>query len=380
MPRDEIQPDKLQVARIAKGHTQGSLADCIKVKQAYVSQIEHGQRCPSDEVVERWAEATDTPVDFFLMKEKLIGEGATEILHRKRATLPIKPLTQAHGISNQVRLHLFNLLEEVELESPLPRLRQASGGPEQAASELRRLWRIPLGPLPDLTAYVEASGVPVIVLDLGHRKLRALTVPLIGHGWVVLLNSKLSGAENRFSLAHELGHIVLDHHRSADFLDHEWPSDMGATATRDIEGEADRFAGELLMPESVIRSELRGLQIGQLGTLKRRWRVPMAALIYTAGKLRCIGPGQKRTFYSRLSQLRDSPDSEPGDFEMEQPQMVRTLVRALGDDGWSRSEVAACMRCSEPMLAERYLGERKRLTAVPSDSEPRRVRAVMPRP
>ncbi len=53
------------------------------------------------------------------------------------------------------------------------------------------------------------------------------------------INVTIPADRVRFSLAHEIGHIVV----------HQLPTD-------DMEREADRFAAEFLMPESAVRPDL----------------------------------------------------------------------------------------------------------------------------
>ena len=55
------------------------------------------------------------------------------------------------------------------------------------------------------------------------------------------------------------------------------------TASEDMEHDADAFAAALLMPADDINPELRGLRFRDLGALKARWRVSLAALIRQSG-------------------------------------------------------------------------------------------------
>ena len=70
---------------------------------------------------------------------------------------------------------------------------------------------------------------------------------------IVLAERVTDPAARRFSVAHELGHLVLEHppKRPSELCD------IGARARRkgedDVEAEANAFAGELLLPESLLR-------------------------------------------------------------------------------------------------------------------------------
>lgn len=74
---------------------------------------------------------------------------------------------------------------------------------------------------------------------------------------IVYLNKKLTQNRKRFSLAHELGHILIPWHWGTT-VSHD--SDDGSTDADSrqysaLEREANRFAAELLMPTAWLRSQ-----------------------------------------------------------------------------------------------------------------------------
>ena len=89
---------------------------------------------------------------------------------------------------------------------------------------------------------------------------------------ILFVNSRMPADRARFSLAHELGHLVM----------HECP--LG-----DVEREADRFAAELLMPAREIGPEFpSSISLKTLVPLKARWRISIRALVYRACNLGLI--------------------------------------------------------------------------------------------
>lgn len=110
-------------------------------------------------------------------------------------------------------------------------------------------------------------------------------VPIIG------VNSLHHPNRQRFTIAHELGHLEL--HRemitSNVHVDKKFPALMrdanSATGTEKIEIEANQFASELLMPRSLIQEVLAGKQFdiddeGPIEELAKRFRVSRQALEY----------------------------------------------------------------------------------------------------
>lgn len=103
-----------------------------------------------------------------------------------------------------------------------------------------------------------------------------------------LINAHAPADRFRFSLAHELGHVIL--HR-----------EPGVTATQ--ERQADEFASEFLLPADTIRTELKQgrLTLPRLLELKHRWGVSMAALLRRASTLGVVSDWQYRNLMVELS-------------------------------------------------------------------------------
>jgi Zn-dependent peptidase ImmA (M78 family) len=191
----------------------------------------------------------------------------------------------------------------------------------------------------------EAAAVPVLTFDLGHEKHSAISMPGIAGRHVIVLNSQLPPSAQRFALAHEVGHLVQ--HSGA--------------ASEDMERDADAFAAELLMPAEDIRPELRGVRFRDLGTLKARWRVSLAALIRQGHHLGCISDRQYRTFNIELNKLPGGRKREPGEFDPEQPRLMRHIISHYQSEvGYSVDELLRAMVITRERLDEYYLGAPQR--------------------
>lgn len=334
------------LARDGAGLTQTSLASQIGVSQAFVSKIENGFEVPSPELVLRIADACAVPPEFFEQKQVPLGEGLVDLYHKKRLTLPVKPLRKANAAANICRMEAMRLLETVDFDGqqPFPVFAvDEFGSPADVARAVRALWRVPAGPLPDLVSLIEAAGVPVFTSDLGHDKLFAMSMPGTVGRHVIVVNSRRSASDQRFSLAHELGHLTMHN----------------GTFGADMEREADRFASALLMPEDDIRSDLRDLRFGSLGSLKMKWRVPMAALIYRAHDLGVIDDRRYRNLNIQLSKQPGGRRNEPGEFPAEEPRLLRHVLTQFETEfGYSRDELKRLLVVTEQRLAEVYFGEK----------------------
>jgi Zn-dependent peptidase ImmA (M78 family) len=211
------------------------------------------------------------------------------------------------------------------------------GSPSQVAQELRRYWRVPSGPVANVTQTLEDAGVVIVELDL-PPKVDAISVWGPGEPPVILLNGSIPVDRKRQTLMHETGHLVM-HLRDV---------------TADPEGEADTFAREFLMPESEIRPELRELALPSLADIKRRWKVAMRNVIYHARALGEISPDRARFLFMRLNQAYGAK-VEPIEIPPEPATLLHELLNGhLVELGYSIEQLAAAINVDPDEFKEIY--------------------------
>lgn len=71
--------------------------------------------------------------------------------------------------------------------------------------------------------------------------------------WFCYINSRSPSKTQKWTLAHELGHLILHQDSSSLFTDGIFPA-----AEEDAEWQANRFAAELLMPKNFVVKALQG--------------------------------------------------------------------------------------------------------------------------
>jgi Zn-dependent peptidase ImmA (M78 family) len=116
-------------------------------------------------------------------------------------------------------------------------------------------------------------------------------VPIIG------VNSLHHPHRQRFTIAHELGHLQLhrDMIESEVHVDKDFPvllrDQNSASGTEKVEIQANDFAAELLMPEALIQQALAGKRFdidddAPIEELAKKFRVSKQALEYRIRKFR----------------------------------------------------------------------------------------------
>jgi len=99
------------------------------------------------------------------------------------------------------------------------------------------------------------------------------------HGWIIVLRSEEAKVRQRFSLAHELRHLLDD-----PFIDRLYPASRGYSSFERAERVCDYFAGCLLMPKRLLRADwVDGRQ--DVAALARRYDVSRAAMTVRLSQL-----------------------------------------------------------------------------------------------
>lgn len=276
---------------------------------------------PPHEAVERIARALSFPVEFFFQEDGLTGLPlSVHPMNRKKASVRDGDLKQVHAELNIRLMHLRRYLRAVDLEPDLPMPQidvDEGGGPQEIARTIRRAWSIPDGPIVNLTDYCERAGVIVAWCEF-DAPIDGVTMTVRDLPSCIFLNSRVTADRMRFSLAHELGHVVM----------HRVP-------TNEIEDEANSFAGELLVPEKAFRRSLIGQRITLewLARQKAYWRVSMAFLVFRAGVLGLTTRHQNEYLWKRLSALGwRTREPQETDFPHERPTVFPGLVRFHAED------------------------------------------------
>lgn len=337
MDSSDVNPEMLIVAREARGMTQAELAVAVAVSQTKISKYEAGLLRVSENDLASLSLALDFPREFFFQSDKVYGFGSSCFYHRKRMRMPVTELRKIQAQLNIFRFHLTRLLRGVEIETTNEFVRldvDEHGGPEEVARALRRLWNIPLGPVASVVNAVEGAGAIIYAMPFATRQIDAISQIAPGAPPVIFINSDSPGDRLRFTLMHEIGHIIM----------HQLPSD-------DMESQADRFAAEFLLPAVELKGSLRNLKMQQLPPFKTQWKVSMAAIIKRAFDLNQITERQYRSLFTEMS-VQGWRTKEPVDIPVESPTVFYDILDAhLETHGYTTAELARLVNAREQRVS-----------------------------
>lgn len=339
-----FRPEMVGLRRRMLGLSQGDLVSTTGLSQGLISKIEQGVKIPSEEQIEKLACAMHCRRSFFYQAEREYGPPmSAHPMYRKKASVGQKVLDKVIA-ELSVRLgHARVLLNAVEFapELPLPQYDadEYAGQIEDVATMVRRAWYVPRGPIRSLMEFVERAGILVVHSDMEAAQIDGASYQVAGMPPVIFLNRSLPADRRRFSLAHELGHIVL----------HRFP-------TPEMEQQANEFAAALLMPREDIAPELKGLTLAKAAQLKPYWKVSMGALIVRAKTLGKIDDGSYSYLWRQMA-MQGYRTREPStlDFPAEEPSLAPALLENLTENmGYNHDDLERALHLSFDEIASLY--------------------------
>jgi Zn-dependent peptidase ImmA (M78 family)/DNA-binding XRE family transcriptional regulator len=306
---------RIRQARESRRLTQGELARLIGKSQAAVAQVERDFKPASAELISAIAQQTHFPISFFTTVPP-VEFPVHVLLFRARSTMTRRD-AQAAARYAEIIFEIGLTLSSRVTTIP-SRLIKSNKSPAEAAREAR-LWLgvAPDAPIAHLVEVIEASGVVVLPIPSEEQSdIDAFSAWIQNSPVIAICSGRKAGDRRRFSVAHELGHLVMHWNRAIRSEQHR---------------EADEFAAELLMPEKAMRREIVSpVTLLSLAEMKLRWGVSIQALIYRAHELGIIADRQYRYLFEQVA-IRGWRTREPEnlDVPLEKPRMLRKIVEVL---------------------------------------------------
>lgn len=304
----------IKLARESRGLSQSKLSEMLGVTQATLSRFEKGVLTVTPEAVSKMANVLNYPASFFEKDICIVGE--TSLFYRKRASMTVKDLSILESKISILSKGIDELMESINIpELRIPSVEPSvDNSPQEIAYKVRNFLGVPAGPIDKIVSLLEKNGVIVMFLDVDDmEKFDGLTMFTMNQAPVIWINRNIPNDRKRFSLAHELGHLVM-HLRSDNLEKSEEQKEL----------EANEFAGEFLMPKSQCKVDLFKLKYKDLGLKKYYWKVSKAAIIYRAKELKCISEETARYLYVTLGRYGERKN-ESVQVPIDEPQIVKKM-------------------------------------------------------
>lgn len=336
---------RLRQLRLARGLSLEALAAAIggAVTKQSLSKYEQGKATPSPVVLNRLAEALGVKAAYLWSEPSIRVEF---VAYRKQSALPKGKQARVEGLvaeQLETRVRLQQLLGQVEgISLPTQTFSiHDLEDTESAAIQLRDQWQLGLDPIANVTDILERHFVHVIEIDAEDKFDGISAVAYDENGQkcaaAVVTRRSMPGERQRLSLAHELGHLLLE-----------------VPETLNQETAAFRFGAAFLAPAALVRQEVgekRALiQPQELMLLKRQYGMSLQALLRRLRDLEIITESYYRQWCIDINRMQWRR-REPLEMLPEQPQwMRRAVLRALAEGLIGREE-------AEAVIGESVAGE-----------------------
>lgn len=340
--------ERLKLARKRAGLSLRALSERLegKVSAQALSKYEREDMFPSSRVLLDLAKVLEMPLDYFMSPAQARLDG---VEFRKRSSTSAKDRARVEAevlqqVERYLQIESILDLDSLEWHNPfseagyrIETLEQA----EEAADGLRGRWDLGTDPIPNLTQLLEDHGIKVLILQLPEG-VDGLTCfvqrPDSDPVPVIVVNETKNLERRRLTLAHELGHRILD-----------------IDSPVDIEKASTRFAGAFLVNGDHLEEEVghrrRAIGYREIIQLKRFYKVSASAMLIRLRDRGIISEGS--VSYAFRTYARSWRRNEPEPLEQEPDEhgryerarrFERLCYRALAEELISLSKASELLQ------------------------------------
>ena len=289
---------RLKSARLYRGKTITELADETEISKQAISQFENGKATPSIETLLKIMNVLKFPREYFRQVDDDIT--VNTFFRALLTTSKKEQLVQVTRTRTLAKIYEF-LEEYIDFpELKIPQIDIDNIDIESISLGLREYWGLGINPISNIVNVMERNGIIVSSFKTNESKIDAFTqihkVHNIERPFVVVGDDKESAVRRQFSMAHELGHIIL-HNSSVDV------DELTREEYKMMEEEANNFAAAFLLPKESFLADVMQYpnKLEFYVELKRKWKVSISAMIIRAFKLNAITHNQYQYLMKQLS-------------------------------------------------------------------------------
>lgn len=335
----------ITLARESRGYTQSDMAEGVQgLTQGNLSRMEKGLLPISDEIIHKISIFLNYPISFF-QKECNISSSSS-MFYRKRISMSRKKLSKLEAHIDITSRVIDDLLESINIpEFNIPHVDVTDKiTPEDIAYRIRNYLNIPKGPIENIVSILERHGVIVIFYEADYEKFDGLTKFTNKSQPIIWINENMPNDRKRFTLAHEMGHLVM-HLRKQDL-------DLDDT---EMEKQANQFAAEFMLPYIECKKDFFNLKFNDLAPLKYYWKMSKAAILYRAKDIGSINE-KTYTYYNILLGRNGERKNETEIINIDRPTILSKMINLHYDQlGYNKSELAEMLGLSIDDLNKLYL-------------------------
>lgn len=286
---NEIFAYRFKNARKICGFTMPQLAEKLGVSKQMISKYEKGLSIPDSPNLIKLANILNEKIDYFFRpaifqlenvnfrkksnySESKINSLKARILKQMENYLIVEDiLAIPFDFKNPIQDFKINSIEEVE----------------KAAELIRREWNLGNDSIHNIISLLENNEIKVIEIDEPNQKLFDGLSSFVENKYpLIVYNKNFSIERKRFTLLHELGHLLLN---------------IESHLEPEIEKLCNRFAGAMLLPKEIIIKEIdthrENLSINELKNFQKQFGISISAIVYRLADLDVISENKKLRYF-----------------------------------------------------------------------------------
>lgn len=339
---------RIRNARKLKGLSMQEVADELDVSKQMISKYEKGLTMPNSIKLIKMSRLFNLKVDYFFNSFKIeLGE----VNFRKKSSFSAK---KQNSLKEQIKIKLENYLYiedalsiNFSFSNPIKDIVIGNiEDIEKAVTQLRNNWEIGFDPVHNIIQILEDKKIKIIEISDADEKFDGLATFVDDKYPVIVLNEKFPVERKRFSLLHEVGHLLLN---------------IAEEAESKEEDICNKFASEFLMPRETLLKEFGGkrkhITLSELVSIQEKYGVSIKAVIYKLKDIGILSDSQHSNFYKKI-RFNQALEKEVDQSRFNTPEcsnrFERLVYRALAQEAISISKASSLLNISLETVKENY--------------------------
>lgn len=335
---ENIFAKRLKSARLLSGLSLRKLSDklAIDISAQALSLYEKGKRKPDSSIIIALSEAMQVPVDYFFQDSNIVLEN---IEFRKKSKVGQKEIKQIKEFAIDYLERYIDIETMLNIQSKFTNSLEeliigSTEDIERASQELRKAWDIGTNPVPNVIEMLEDKGVKIIEIDVGEN-FDGLS-SWLSNLPIIVVNKRLEVVRKRFTVVHELAHLLLSFSESME--------------NKTKENLCHNFAGAFLLPELPLKNYLgsnrKRISIQELVMIKEYFGISVSAIVYRAYSLNIIPKSFLKEFFIKLNKSKQRDEANIGRYigEESSSRFERLVLQAASEEMITTSKAAQLMK------------------------------------
>lgn len=339
---------RIKNARKLKFLTQQEVADEIGVSKQMISKYEKGLSIPDSSKLIKLSKLLDQKIDYFFRSYQV---ELSEVSFRKKSTFSKK---KEESLKELIKIKLENYLwiEDIlsidsSFKNVIKKEKIASFTDiEQVVLKLRNTWDIGLDPVHNIIQLLEDKEIKVIELEEVDENFDGLACFVNKKYPIIVINKNLIVEQKRFTLLHELGHLLLN---------------IKKESTNLVELYCNQFASEFLLPKEVLINEFGGqrkyISLPELIATQKKYGISVESIIDKLVEGGILSKERSRLFNQKMnfnpSLKKEINQSRFQTLEISN-RYERLVYRALSEENISLSKASALLDKKLELVQENF--------------------------